>query len=92
MGNYSKYKGKNNTNNLEKVTRKMNDKECEGVIIEAAKKYLNGHPPDWKLFRGRKSYTAVQVIEALEKDKKFKVWFVKNVLNLSTELLLRGKT
>jgi len=70
----------------------MNEKECDRVIIDAAKKYLNNHPPGFKLFRGRKSYTAQQIIEALEKDKNFKKWFVENVLKLSTELLLRGKT
>lgn len=68
----------------------MDDQKCEEAIIEAAKKYLNGHPPEWKLFRGRKTYSASQVIEALEKDPSFKTWFVKNVLSLSTELFIRG--
>jgi hypothetical protein len=63
----------------------------EKIIIEAAKKYLNGHHPEWKLFRGKKAYTAQEVIEALEKDKNFREWFVKNVLSLSTELFIRGK-
>jgi hypothetical protein len=68
----------------------MDDKDK--IILDAAKKYLNGHPPDFKLFRGRKSYTAQQIIEELEKDQKFRAWFVENVLRLSTELFLRGKT
>jgi hypothetical protein len=70
----------------------MNNEDCEKVILDAAKKYLNGHTPDFKLFRGGKSYTQDQVIEALEKDPRFKQWFVENVLRLSTELFVRGKT
>jgi len=69
----------------------VDDKKAEESIIEAAKRYLNSHPPDFKLFRGRKSYTAQQIIEALEKDPKFRDWFVKNVLSLSTEIFMRGK-
>jgi len=70
----------------------MNDKECDQVILDAARKFLNGHSPDFKLFRGRRTYTAPQIIEALEKDPSFRDWFTENVLRLSTELFLRGKT
>jgi len=69
----------------------MNDKKCEQQIIDAAKKYLNGHPPEWKLFKGKKEYTADQILVALEKDPNFREWFVNNILTLSTELFIRGK-
>ena len=63
----------------------------EKVIIDAAQKYLNGRPPNFKLFRGTKSYTANQIIEALKKDKEFRKWFTDNVLRVSTEIFIRGK-
>lgn len=69
----------------------MNEKQSVDVILDAAKKYLNHRPPNFKLFRGRKSYTAGQILEALENDKKFREWFVENILRLSTELFLRGQ-
>jgi len=69
----------------------MNEKDCDQVILDAAKKYLNGHPPDFRLFRGRKSYSAAQVITSLEEDPDFRAWFTQNILRLSTELFLRGK-
>jgi len=72
------------------VRRKPNDSECSQVVIDAAKRYLNHHPPDFKLFRGSRGYTANQIIESLEKEEEFRAWFVENVLKLSTELFLRG--
>jgi len=69
----------------------MEMNEQERTIIEAAKEYLNGRSPEFKLFRGKKTYSASQIIEALENDRDFRNWFVKNVLSLSTELFIRGK-
>lgn len=68
----------------------MNDRKCEATILEAAKKYLNGHPPEWRLFKGKKPYSASEVLTFLEKDPKFRKWFMTNVLVLSTEVILRG--
>lgn len=69
----------------------MNDKKCEQVIIDSAQKYLNGRPPNFKLFRGTKSYNADQIIEALKKDKEFRKWFTDSVLTVATESFIRGK-
>lgn len=69
----------------------MNQKKLDQTIIDAAKKFLNHHPPNFKLYLGEKSYTTDQIMQALEEDKKFREWFVTNVLNLSTEIFLRGR-
>lgn len=74
----------------------MSEKELvsEKDLVTAIKKTLieiSHNNPTWRMFRGRESLSAEEVIGRLDKDKKFRKFVVTHYMELAVHIENRGR-
>jgi len=61
----------------------------EKTIVNSIKEHINGLGNNWEFAYGRQVFSKTEFLQKLDKDKKFRVFVVNLVVNLSVDILTR---